>query len=85
MQKAKVFWSGRSQAVRLPNEFRFDTKEVAIRREGDIVILEPLKPSKEESWAWLKDLNGGFNEDFMAAVEEEVPWGPDDPESQLEK
>lgn len=38
---AKVFRSGRSQAVRLPKEFRFDAKEVRIRREGDTVILEP--------------------------------------------
>lgn len=37
---AKVFWSGRSQAVRLPKEFRFDGDEVRIRREGNRVILE---------------------------------------------
>ena len=30
---AKVFWTGRSQAVRLPREFRFDSTEVAIHRE----------------------------------------------------
>ncbi|WP_082524103.1 MULTISPECIES: AbrB/MazE/SpoVT family DNA-binding domain-containing protein [unclassified Methylobacterium] len=36
---AKVFWSGRSQAVRLPKEFRFDAAAVRIRREGDAVIL----------------------------------------------
>ncbi len=85
MQKAKVFWSGRSQAVRLPKEFRFDAKEVAIRREGEIIILEPLKPSKERSWDWLKKMPGAFDKDFMAGVEEDVPWGPDDPESQLGK
>jgi antitoxin VapB len=38
---AKVFWSGRSQAVRLPKEYRFDDSEVRIRREGRRVILEP--------------------------------------------
>lgn len=44
--RAKVFWSGRSQAVRLPKEFRFEGTEVRIRREGNAVILEPLeKPS----------------------------------------
>ena len=42
MATAKVFWSGRSQAVRLPREFRFDTDEVRIRRHGDSVILEPI-------------------------------------------
>lgn len=40
-QRAKVFWSGRSQAVRLPKEFRFDNDTVLIRREGRAVILEP--------------------------------------------
>ena len=43
MQTAKLFWNGRSQAVRLPKEFRFAGEEVAIRREGKRVILEPLK------------------------------------------
>jgi antitoxin VapB len=41
-QRAKVFWSGRSQAVRLPKEFRFDTDTVLVRREGAAVILEPV-------------------------------------------
>jgi antitoxin VapB len=40
-QTAKVFMSNRSQAVRLPKEFQFDTQEVFIRREGDNVILSP--------------------------------------------
>ena len=34
MDVAKVFWSGRSQAVRLPKTFRFDTDQVRIRRHG---------------------------------------------------
>ncbi len=38
---AKLFWTGRSQAVRLPKEFRFDGSEVRIRREGSRVILTP--------------------------------------------
>ena len=42
METAKIFWSGRSQAVRLPKEFRFDTDEVRIRRHGSGVILEPI-------------------------------------------
>ena len=40
--RAKLFWNGRSQAVRLPKEFRFEGDEVEIRREGSAVILEPL-------------------------------------------
>jgi antitoxin VapB len=39
---AKVFWSGRSQAVRLPREFRFAVREVTIRRTKKGVLLEPL-------------------------------------------
>ena len=39
--RAKVFWTGRSQAVRLPKEYRFDTDTVSVRREGTAVILEP--------------------------------------------
>lgn len=38
---AKIFWTGRSQAVRLPKEFRFEGSEVRIRREGSRVILSP--------------------------------------------
>jgi virulence-associated protein VagC len=43
MATAKLFRNGRSQAVRLPKEFRFEGEEVSIRREGESVILEPLK------------------------------------------
>ncbi len=41
MDSAKIFWSGRSQAVRLPKNFRFEEHEVRIRRHGKAVILEP--------------------------------------------
>jgi antitoxin VapB len=40
--RAKVFWTGRSQAVRLPKELRFHTDTVLVRREGNAVILEPV-------------------------------------------
>jgi antitoxin VapB len=43
MPRAKLFRNGRSQAVRLPKEFRFRGDEVSIRKEGNKVILEPLK------------------------------------------
>lgn len=41
IKRAKVFQTGRSQAVRLPKEFRFDGDTVLIRRKGSSVILEP--------------------------------------------
>lgn len=40
-QTASIFWTGRSQAVRLPKEFRFEGETVLVRREGNAVILEP--------------------------------------------
>lgn len=40
-QRAKVFWSGRSQAVRLPKEFRFETDTVLVRRKGKGLLIEP--------------------------------------------
>ena len=63
--RAKLFWNGRSQAVRLPKEFRFTGDEVEIRRDGDAVILEPAKGRSwpEGYWEWLdenrKDLELG--------------------------
>lgn len=41
---AKVFMSGRSQAVRIPNAFRFDTQEVSIVRKGASLLLTPRRP-----------------------------------------
>ena len=42
---AKLFMNGASQAVRLPAEFRFEGSEVQITREGDRVVLSPVKNS----------------------------------------
>ena len=47
---AKVFTTGRSQAVRLPKAFRFDTAEVTIEKVGNAVVLRPLK---EDNAAWV--------------------------------
>lgn len=41
-KRAKLFSTGGSQALRLPREFRFNGSEVAIHREGDRVVLEPV-------------------------------------------
>ncbi|MHA1541118.1 MAG: antitoxin [Alphaproteobacteria bacterium] len=46
---AKVFMNGMSQAIRLPKQFRFNTKEVFITKEKNKVILSPKKPTKK-SW-----------------------------------
>lgn len=56
MQTAKLFMNGRSQAVRLPAEFRFEGDEVLIRRDPDTgdVILSPCN-RKFEDWLALRD------------------------------
>lgn len=61
-QTARLFWSGRSQAGRLPRAFRMEGTEVRIRREGRKVILEPVP----EDWAWLDAIAGTFSDDFCA-------------------
>ena len=64
-QIAKLFINGRSQAVRLPLEFRFDTKEVFIRRDpatGD-VILSRKPASWKDFFSTLK--NGAVPPDFL--------------------
>lgn len=67
MDIAKVFWSGRSQAVRLPKEYRFEGTEVRIRRQGRAVVLEPVVAEKDE-WAWLDRVRGPLDEDFVRAA-----------------
>jgi antitoxin VapB len=48
---AKLFMHGRSQAVRLPKEFRLPGTEVEISRDGDVVQLKPiLEPGKIQDW-----------------------------------
>lgn len=45
-QLAKVFQNGRSQAIRIPKEFRVDTREVYIEKVGDSLIIKPKKDNK---------------------------------------
>ena len=67
MDTAKIFWSGRSQAVRLPKEFRFDAEKVRIRKHGNAVILEPVT----EDWTWLDAVVGKLDEDFLSGAREQ--------------
>jgi antitoxin VapB len=46
---AKLFWNGRSQAVRLPKEFRFSGDRVRVTRMGAGILLEPVTESRDES------------------------------------
>lgn len=63
---AKVFMTNRSQAVRLPKEFQFDTDEVFIRRVGDDVILSP----RPRDWRTYLTSAPVASDTFMANVED---------------
>ena len=67
MDTAKLFQTGRSQAVRLPKAFRMPGKEVKIHREGNKIILEPLTTS----WDSLLMALDEFPDDFMEAGREQ--------------
>jgi antitoxin VapB len=71
---AKLFMHGRSQAVRLPKEFRLPGKEVYVRRVGDTVVLEPIgRPFDFDAW-WAKiDEHGA---DFLPEGRPEQPPMP---------
>ncbi|MBL7161578.1 MAG: antitoxin [Anaerolineales bacterium] len=61
MTTAKLFMSGHSQAVRLPKAFRFDGKEVFIKKIGNAVVLIPV----DNPWQALIDSLNLFSSDFM--------------------
>lgn len=61
MKTAKIFRNGRSQAVRLPKEFRFEGNEVYVKRVGNAVVLLP----HSDSWQGLFESLGLFSKDFM--------------------
>ena len=61
MRIARLFKNGRSQAVRLPKEFRFDGTQVFIKKVGNAVVLIP----DQDSWETLFHSLGRFSDDFM--------------------
>ena len=74
-KRAKVFWTGRSQAVRLPKEFRFDGETVLVHREGNAVVLEPADDWPEgyaDSFAGVPD---DFQRPPQGEVEKRRPLG----------
>ena len=66
---AKVFMNGRSQAVRLPKEFRFETNEVYIRKEGKEIVISP----KEPTWDEFFDSTSLFGDDFLSDRDDRAP------------
>ncbi len=69
VKTARLFINGRSQAVRLPKEFRFEGSEVYIRKEGDDVILSVKKPA----WDEFFNAASAFGDDFLADRDNEPP------------
>jgi antitoxin VapB len=61
MKTAKIFRSGNSQVVRIPNEFQLAGKEVEIERQGDVLLLRP----RNRSWDTLTKSLTKFSQDYM--------------------
>ena len=75
-RRASIFRNGANQAVRLPQEMRFptDVKEVRIRRQGDGLVITPVKPN----WASFFALQAEVPDDFMEDRSDSHPQ-PRDP------
>lgn len=69
METAKIFKNGRSQAVRLPKEYRFSTDEVVVQRLGSSLVLTPKDKTFE---SFLAGVNG-FTDDYMVDGRVDVP------------
>lgn len=67
---AKIFMHGRSQAVRLPKEFRLPGKEVRVRRVGRGVLLEPVDTEID---AWFEAMAALNDEQFLPEGRPEQP------------
>ena len=65
-RKAKIFMNNRSQAVRLPKEFQFRTREVFIRKQGSEVVLSP----RPFDWTAYLAESAVASSSFMEEVED---------------
>lgn len=75
---AKIFMHGRSQAVRLPKEFRLPGKECRVRRVGNGILLEPVDV---EHRSWLEEIRRlarEADEPFMPEGRDQPQMPPDD-------
>jgi antitoxin VapB len=69
METAKVFMNGRSEAVRLPKDCRFNSNEVYVKKVGDLVLLIP----KDKTWEVFMQGLDGFTKDFMTERVKDIP------------
>ena len=72
---AKLFKHGRSQAVRLPKEFRMPGTEVRVRRIGRAVLLEPIETTYDMK-AWFAKIDEYLDEPFMHDGRLQPPMPP---------
>jgi len=70
-RRASIFRNGANQAVRLPQELRFpeEIKEVRIRRQGDSLLISPLR----RDWASFFSLQVDVPEDFLDQRDDSPP------------
>ena len=68
MEVAKIFQSGRSQAIRLPKAFRFEGKEVVVKHFGNGVLLLPLN----NPWEIMQEAVFEFEDNFLFEREDQV-------------
>ena len=73
---AKLFKHGRSQAVRLPKEFRLPGKEVRVRRIGRSVLLEPVERDGEMVRAVFEEIDRLTGDNFLPEGRPEQPPMP---------
>ncbi len=69
MDTAKIFENGRSQAVRLPKEYRFSGDDVFIKKIDDVVMLIP----KDKVWKIFNESIDKFSEDMVFTRDQEIP------------
>jgi antitoxin VapB len=74
-KRAAIFRNGANQAVRLPQELRFpaDVKEVRIRKQGDGLLISPVKPN----WSSFFALQVDVPDDFLESRNDSPPQSRD--------
>lgn len=77
--KAKLFYNGRSQAVRLPKAFRLPGTEVHVSKEGKRVILEPIETPPRDNNGWPVELWSRLAELRCQLTDEDFALPPDPP------
>ena len=65
----KIFMNGRSQAIRLPKQYRFDCSQVFIEKQGDKLVISAHRPG----WDEFFDTETAFDASFMSERADSLP------------